>query len=296
MSLRHLIIGASGLVGGHLLRALERAGEPVSGTYCSDPLPNLLHLDMKDPQEVGKVLDQIRPEVVYLPASNPNVEWCEEHPDEAYEVNVQATQRAIEAIVTHGGRAVFFSTDYVFDGRNGPYTEEATPHPMNVYGRHKLMVERFLLNTSPQSLVVRTTVVYGVEKKQKNFVYSLLKRHKNGEVMKVPVDQVSSPTYAYNAAQLTVQLALKGQAGIFNVVGKDIISRYEFALKAAEIFGLDKALIQPITTDQLNQKAPRPLRAGLLVDKAVAATDLPALGVEAGLSAFKQELETPEGF
>lgn len=286
----HLIIGASGLIGGNLLRAIQNTQEQVVGTCFSDHQPGLLPLNILDRRRVIALLDRVMPDVVYLPAANPNVEWCEENPEDAHEINVGATLDVADAAISRGIKVVFFSSEYVFDGKNGPYSEGDAPCPVSVYGSHKLLVEDYLLGISLQSLIIRTTVVYGLENKQKNFVYRLIHLLRSEKTIKVPADQISSPTYAKNAAELTVGLVGKQQSGIFNVAGRDVMSRYEFALKVAEAFNLNSHLIIPVITGQLSQKARRPLCAGLTISKAAEAAGIPVMGVEEGLVSFRNDI------
>jgi len=248
-------------------------------------------LDILKPKEVSALLARVKPAVVYLPVANPHVDWCEEHPEEAYEINVKATLGVAKMAVDQGAKPVFYSTDYVFDGEKGPYDEEAPTRPLQVYGRHKLEVEEGLLKFSRDALILRTAVVFGREHQGKNFVYTMRRMLGSGRTMQVPMDQISSPTYAQSLAEYSVRLALQGERGVFNVVGADTLSRYEFALKAAEVFGWNPDLIQPVSSDQLHQKARRPLRAGLVMGKAPSAVNLAPLAVETALRFVKVELE-----
>ncbi len=114
---------------------------------------------------------------------------------------------------------------------------------------------------------MRTTVIYGWEKEGKNFVMQMLKSLKNGISMKVPVDQFSSPTYARDLAGAVKELVSSDQGGIFNIVGSQVMNRYEFAKIVCNAFALDAELLVPVKTSQLNQKALRPLNAGLKINK-----------------------------
>lgn len=287
----HLVVGASGQVGGYLMRVLQEAGQKAIGTYGRDAQPGLIPLEMRDEREIVSALNQFKPNVVYVPACNPNVEWIEEHPREAHEINVKATLQVIRAASSRGLKTVFYSSDYVFDGRNGPYAEDAPTHPLNVYGQHKLMVEQEISAMTRDALILRTAVVFGYERQRKNFVYTMKRLLGGGQAMRIPSDQISSPTYAKSLASYTVKLVLEGQSGIFNVVGADILSRYDFAVIAARMFGWDPGFIQPVTTDQLAQKAKRPLRAGLITKKLVDTTGLIPLSAETALRRTREEFE-----
>src|ERR1019366_7539920 len=146
-------------------------------------------------------------------------------------------------------------------------TEESAPSPISVYGLSKLLGEQEILRLHPRALIIRTTVVYGNDSREKNFLYSLHRLLSSGKPIRVPNDQISTPTYNRDLALATVQLTRAGSTGIFHICGPELLSRYEFALKAASILGLDASLITGVPTAELNQKAPRPLHAGLRIDK-----------------------------
>lgn len=260
----HLVIGASGQVGEHLLRALGTDGV---GTYFENAVPGLEQLDARDERAVARLLRSVRPDVVYLPASEPNVDLCEREPEATASMNVGVAEAVSRAAAGIGTRLVFFSTDYVFDGAAGPYAEDDEPNPLSEYGRQKLAGERWALET-PGALVVRTAVVYGWERQGKNFVVRLIEADRRRAHWRVPVDQVGSPTYAPNLAAAVVELARAGAAGIYHVAGPQPASRYEFAVEATRVFHLDNVELEPVETSELGQDAMRPLSAALYVDKA----------------------------
>jgi len=287
---RALVIGASGLVGAALLRVLRARGADATGTRLSAAVDGLLPLDIRDPTAVRELIAEIQPEAVYCPAARPNVDWCERHPEESREVNVVGIRHVAEACAEAGARMVHFSSDYIFDGRDGPYAEEDEPNPVNVYGRHKLEAEESVRAILPERhLVVRTTVVYGWERRGKNFVARLLRALGSGERLPAPVDQVGSPTYAPNLAEAVVELVERGVSGTWHVVGPELMSRCDFARLAAEIFGLDRDLIEPVPTRDLNQIARRPLRAGMKVAKAAAVLSTRLLPPAEGLRRMAAE-------
>ncbi len=287
-----LVVGASGLVGSHLLDALRRRGIPAAGTYARHAAPGLVHLDALDARELEAVLDRHAPAVVYCPAAEPNVELCEARPSETWAVNVGMAARLAEAARRRGLRVVYFSSDYVFDGERGPYVEEDAPNPISAYGRQKLAAERAIAR-APDHVIVRTTVVFGWEPQGKNFVVRLVDRLRRGERMKVPADQLGSPTWAPNLADVTVALGQGRARGLFHVVGSEVMDRFAFAALAARTFGLDPGLLEPVTTDSLNQLARRPLRAGMIPTKAERATGIATIGAAEALRRMK---ETERGF
>ncbi len=288
--MRILVIGASGLVGGVLLREFCRLGEIV-GTFNHYQAEGLLPLDIRDADAVAGLVHRVAPEIVLQPASLTNVDYCETHPQEAWQINVEGTRHVLEAAAGVGAKHVFFSSDYVFDGKSGPYSEEDPPSPASVYGRTKLAGEEIVREASPNHLVIRTTVVYGWEQQGKNFVVRLLQSLERRQEVRAPADQVGSPTYAANLAQAVRELVERGGRGLYNLAGRQLIDRYHFALAAARAFGLPGDLIRPVTTAELNQAAARPLQGGLKLDKALRELTSPLLGYEEGLAAMRKERE-----
>ncbi len=281
--MKALVIGATGLVGGQLLRALAASRQEAVGTYHAHRGPNLLQLDVRDARAVRECVARTGADVVYLPASLTNVDYCETHPDESFALNVAGVRNVEET----GARVVYFSSDYVFAGDEGPYRESDPMRPLSVYGQHKALAEQLL---SPDALIIRTTVVYGWEVLGKNFVYRLWHTLRDGNELRVPADQIGSPTYAPNLARAAVALEQKGARGVYHVVGPRRASRYEFALEAARAFELNGGLIRPVSTAELGQPAPRPLNGGMICDKALAELAFPLIDYRAGLRLFRDVL------
>jgi len=278
------VIGASGQVGEHCLAALKRVDEMTTyGTYAHHARPDLLPLDVTDAEQFERFVGQARPDVIYFAASIANVDTCEQHPDETYVTNVLGVHNAVQAANRFGCKLVYLSSEYLFDGTAGPYDEPAATKPLCVYGWQKLAAEHFIAAFASNWLIVRTAVVYSWESQGKNFLYRLRGRLLQGEPIDVPVDQVSTPTYAPDLVQAMIDLAERKESGVFNICGRVAASRYQFAVAAAELFGLDPTLVKPVLTADLHQPARRPLNAGLTVHKTERVLGRPMLDYSAGL-------------
>jgi len=285
-----LIIGASGQVGHQLMTLSKKEGHGPIGAYASHPEDGLIHLDLRSPADCEQRILEIRPDAVLCVGAMTNVELCETEAALAHLINVEGPLACARAADKLGAKFVYFSTEYVFDGRNGPYTEESPINPLNVYGRSKADAEIALRREHPSALIVRTTVVYGFDRLGKNFVYQLLARAKKGEPMRVPNDQVSSPTYNEDLALGTLRLIEKRASGVFHITGPDILDRFAFAQVVCEVYGLNPALLQAVTTSEFKQRAARPLKAGLLISKLINATGFRPRGPRQGLEAMKQRM------
>ncbi|HIK11979.1 MAG TPA: SDR family oxidoreductase [Oscillatoriaceae cyanobacterium M33_DOE_052] len=283
-----LIIGASGLVGSHLMVAAQRRNWEVMGTYHNFARPGLIPLRLTDAVGVRQLIREYQPDTIFLPAFRSHVDYCEQHPEETYQVNVAGSVNVAIASGEVGAKLVFYSSDYVFNGRNGPYQETDKPDPICVYGRQKLTVEEKIGRLLADFLILRITVVYGNEAQGKNFVSRLVTTLAEGQVLKVPQDQVGSPTLVDDIAEASCRLVAVNANGIFHVVGPERMSRYQFALEAAKVFGLSGEKILPVTTAELAQAALRPLEAGMVGDKLVQTLNWNLRGVAAGLTYLKQ--------
>src|SRR5262245_10086308 len=289
--MRALVIGASGQVGGCLLEALRARGHEAIGTHAHHPLEGLASLDVIDYAAVERAVRDAQPDWVLCPAGLTHVDYCEEHPAEAFAINKDGALATARAASRAGAGFVFFSTEYVFDGTGGPYAEDDAAHPLSIYGRSKWEGERAVLAEMPRAVVVRTTVVYGPDRQEKNFIYQLIRNCRSGQGMRIPADQVSSPTYNVDLAQATVELCERNLGGVYHLAGDGVMDRFAFARIACDVFGLDPSRLTPVTTAQLGQKAARPLKAGLGIVKAKGVLKTPLRTPEAGLRAMREVLE-----
>jgi dTDP-4-dehydrorhamnose reductase len=261
-----VILGASGLVGSHLLDEAGRRGIAALGTSRNHP--RLQRLDVTDHGETERLLATSRPRVVLMAAAFANVDACERDPATAAQVNVNAPRHVAAICREIGALLVYYSTDYVFDGTHGPYGEDESTRPVSQYGAQKAAAEVAVRDHLPGAhLILRTTVVYGSEPAGKNFLIRLLQNLRQGTAIRVPVDQVGSPTFVDDLAAASWELVAAGARGTFNVAGPERMDRREFALRAARAFDLDPSPIIGVRTSELSQLAVRPLNAGLRVDK-----------------------------
>ncbi|KMT22630.1 SDR family oxidoreductase [Clostridium cylindrosporum] len=284
-----LIIGASGFLGRELYKTIELdTTYKVYGTYSKGKIENLEHLDVSDLESINNVFSKIQPNIVIITAALTNVEYCERNREETYRINVLGIENIVKECKKYNCRIIYISTEYVFDGINGPYDEIAEVNPINYYGETKLLGEKIILKETEEYLIIRTTVVYGWDLQSKNFIMQLIKSLSENKSMKVPVDQISSPTYCPNLAEMIKECCDKNIKGVFNIVGSEIMDRYTFAIKAADTIGLNKELLIPIKTELLGQVANRPLNAGLKVEKVLETLQTKPISVGNGLKEVRK--------
>lgn len=261
------ISGASGLVGSNCLRHFKDMGWNVIGSHLSYATPDTVFFNTLEPEhpENFDVLT-FRPDVIVHCGALTHVDYCETHPEESYEKTVKSTANLLSLARTCGARFVFMSTDYVFDGVNGPYREEAPLNPLSVYARHKLEAENMALQELEHSLVLRVTNVYGDEARNKNFVARIVEQCREGKklTLKLPYDQFASPTNAWDIARAMYLLLKDGKEGIYHIGGSDYMNRIELALRVLSYFPSAEYDLIPMSTEALNQPAARPLLGGFV--------------------------------
>lgn len=265
-----IILGASGLVGSNCLRYFNtKENIEVVGTHFSYQAENTvkfntLQLDDEDNFDI----DSFQPDVILHCGALTWVDYCEQNPEESYEKTVKSTENAILLAKKFNAKLVYISTDYVFDGKNGPYTETAEINPISIYGQHKLDAEN-LVKELDSHLILRITNVYGDEERNKNFIARMLENVKKDEVteLRLPFDQYATPVNAADIARALYLLLNDDKTGIYNIASTDFVNRVQLAMHVLKYFPNHKVKIEPVTTDVFNPPADRPLLGGLITAK-----------------------------
>lgn len=270
--MKAVVIGGSGQIGGWLLRQLAARGHAAVGTYATVGFPNLVRLDAADHERAAQWVKSQEPDALFYPAGFTWVDGCERDPDRAFAANLDQPMNLFRACEEIGARFVYFSTDYVFDGRSGPNSEIDQPNPLSAYGRSKLAAEQQL---GQGSLIIRTSWVYGPERQGKNFAYQLVRTLSQHRSLVCPSDQYSTPSYGPDVALAAIRLVEDECTGLIHAAGPETMARSEFARRLAVGFGLRPELIHEAATAELGQGAPRPLQGGLATARL--GTDYPGL-------------------
>ncbi len=269
---RILITGASGFLGHNLAVCLGRHHEIFAG-YCTAPPDDGTGTPVRfDVADAGAVLGQtrkVRPELVVHAAAMSRPDECERTPDRALEVIVAGTRNIAEACARISARLVHISTDLVFDGKRGRYTESDAVHGISVYARAKIQAERIVSETSPSSVILRVALLYGVgSTSHPGSVVEIVRAWHEGRTLTFYTDQFRTPVFAPEIAEI-VQRILEHSAlrGVFHAGGPDRISRFELALALAERAGIPPELVRPVSMQDSQAAAPRGADCSLVSEK-----------------------------
>ncbi|MFA6056876.1 MAG: SDR family oxidoreductase [Taibaiella sp.] len=261
------ISGASGLVGGNCLKYFKEMGWNVIGSHLSFSTGETVFFNTLEPNHPENFdVVTFLPDVIVHCGALTHVDYCETNPEESYEKTVQSTKNLIDLAKKCNARFVYISTDYVFDGKDGPYLEDAPVNPLSVYARHKLEAEELSLKELDNTLVLRVTNVYGNEIRGKNFVARIIEQCKEGKklTLKLPYDQFASPANAWDIARAMYVLLKDEKKGIYHIAGSDYMNRVELALRVISYFPNAEYDLMPVNTATLNQPAARPLLGGFV--------------------------------
>jgi len=291
--LKLLITGASGLLGHKVAQLALKQKHEVYSIYKDHPI-NLgtpIKLDLNNLNEIARVIIKLKPHAIIHTAAYTNVDGCEINKDIAWKVNAEATKHIAIASTNMNAHLTYVSTDYVFDGEKGLYSEEDEPNPESYYGYTKLKGEELTKEHSQEWCITRTSVIYGWGQTQKlNFATWIINNLKQQKEVKILTDQYVSPTLNSNLAEMLLEIVSRRITGIFHTAGATRASRHEFALKLAQIFELNTNLIKPAKMNELPWKAKRPKDSSLNVSKASALLNAKPLKLNEALKRMKRRL------
>jgi len=275
--MRILITGANGLLGQKLVDLLAKDAniDLVATARGENRLPysegySYRSMDITDRQQVLDVIGEVRPDAVIHGAAMTDVDKCELDKDACWLQNVTAVEHIVEGCRQTGAFLCHVSTDFIFDGEEGPYDEQAEGNPISFYGWSKYAAEKVVINSSLRWAIARTVLVYGIahDMSRSNIILWVKKSLEDGKKINVVTDQFRSPTLAEDLATGCALIATKQAEGVFNISGKEVITPYEMAIQTADFFNLDKSLIAQADGSTFKQTARRPSRTGFIIDKA----------------------------
>ncbi|MBI4020151.1 MAG: SDR family oxidoreductase [Candidatus Aenigmarchaeota archaeon] len=305
---RVLVTGAGGLLGSYIMRqASAQKGLEAVGTTRTGQ--GGLKMDLTSNGDISSVMSSVSPDIVINTASLTNVDYCEGHRREALAINAEGPRIIADECKKLGAKLIQISTDYVFDGKRGMYTEADSPGPVNYYGKTKLEAEKAVEQSGTGYLIVRPAIIYGwgttgplttsptitspvgttsaAGVRRPNYVTWLIETVSSGQKARI-FDQYNSPTFAGSLAEGLLKAL--GSEGLYHLAGPERISRYDFALRVADKFNLAKGLIAP-ARDNTFAKAARPHDSSLDVSKAWKDLGIRLLTVDEGLKMMKKEFD-----
>lgn len=270
-----LITGSNGLLGQKLVELLQARGEYLIATARGSSALPITHgefhtLDITDAAEVDRVASLTKPDAIINTAAMTQVDQCETEREACWKANVTSVENLVRASEKNNIHLVHVSTDFIFDGSDGPLLETAVPNPVNYYGESKLAAENVVLKSSARWSILRTVLVYGITKdmSRSNIVLWVKNSLEQGKTIQVVNDQWRTPTLAEDLAMGCYLAVAKKATGIYNISGKDFLTPYDIAVLTAEFFKLDKSLIRITDSTQFKQPAKRPPKTGFIIDKA----------------------------
>ena len=271
---RILIVGSNGMLGQRLVNYFSRRKDVELLLSSVEPDSffedyEYKQLDITNKKNVKEVMLSFYPDLVINVAAFTNVDKCETEKELAWKINVHGVENLAKYSVGSHAHLIHISTDYVFDGKNGPYTEKDLPNPISYYGRSKLAGENVIRRFNIPFTIIRTNVLFGPAKYGRpDFVKWVVQSLSDNRKIKIVTDQINNPTYLDDLVFGITQVGDLKKTGLYNIAGNELLSRFKFTKRIADFFDLDFSLVEPIVTSDLNQPAPRPLKSGLINLKA----------------------------
>jgi dTDP-4-dehydrorhamnose reductase len=295
-----LITGSNGLLGQKIVKlCIEQhldflATSQGENRNSACPMENYKPLDISQETQINAIVDSFQPTHIIHTAAITNVDYCEDHPEECQRVNVVATQFLFDASKQRKIHFQLLSTDFVFDGENGPYSEEDSVNPLSVYAKSKVDAERILHDSEYTNWSIsRTIIVYGTGENlsRSNIVLWALDSLKNGNEMNIVDDQFRMPTWADDLAWACVEICKRSKTGVFHLSGDEFFSMFDLVLEIARLKQLDTSKVKSISSSSLNQAAKRPPKTGFILDKAKRELDYSPTSLSTTIELLEQELK-----
>ncbi len=296
-----LVTGSNGLLGQKLtdigladpeirLIATSIGGNrhPIKNGYIYE------EFDIRDADRLEGIIRKYNPNVIINTAAMTNVDKCENEKQLCRELNVDAVANLVSACSAHNIHLIHLSTDFIFNGAAGPYTEDSDPDPLSYYGLSKLDAERLIEKSGCRWTILRTIIVYGVvsDMSRSNIVLWAKQALEKKDPINVVYDQWRMPTLAEDLAICCILAAKSGKTGVYNASGKDLMSIIELVERVADFWRLDKSLIRPVSSASLNQEAKRPGKTGFVLDKAIRELGYEPRSFEKGLQIVDLQLKS----
>jgi len=295
-----LVTGSNGLLGQKITEKILKQGgvNLIASSKGENRYPvkegyTYAEMDILDPVQARVVIERYWPDAIIHTAAMTNVDTCEDQKELAFALNVESVITLIAICEEYNIQLVHLSTDFIFDGEDGPYDENAAPNPLSYYGETKLLAEEAIKNSNCKWAILRTIIVYGIvsDMSRSNIVLWAKGALEKGKPINIVNDQWRMPTLAEDLADCCLLAVEHNAQGVYNASGKDMMSISELVAKVADFWHLDKNLINEISAATLNQTAKRPARTGFILDKAMTELNYHPHSFEEGLQILNQQLK-----
>ncbi|WP_421940954.1 SDR family oxidoreductase [Pedobacter sp.] len=294
-----LVTGSNGLLGQKITEKVLAGGsiKLIATSKGANRYPVIqgyeyAEMDILNPDQVREVVEKYKPDAIVHTAAMTNVDTCEAQKELAYALNVDAVQALISLCGEKNIQLIHLSTDFVFDGADGPYKEEDAVNPVSYYGETKVLAEELLKASKIKWAVIRTILVYGItsDMSRSNIVLWAKGALEKGSPINVVNDQWRMPTLAEDLAEACLLAVEKEAQGIYHISGKDYMSIADLVRKVADYWALDKSVLSEVSSESLNQTAKRPVKTGFVLDKAIGDLNYQPHSFEEGLRIVAQQI------
>lgn len=296
-----LITGSNGLLGQKLIDLYLKSNEVNliatgrgNNRYPHENGYEYVTMDITSLEQVQKVIKKYKPNCIINTAAMTNVDQCEGDKFGAENLNVNGVEHLVDTANQVGSHFIQLSTDFIFDGENGPYKEDDQPNPLSHYGKTKLEAEKVIQGKSAKWSIIRTVLVYGIvhDMSRSNIVLWAKNALEKRQPLKIVDDQFRSPTLAEDLAIGCQLVEQKEAEGIFNISGKDQMSIVSLVERVADYFKLDKSNIEKVSSATLNQPAKRPPLTGFNLEKSYKVLGYNPRSFEEGIELLMEQLTT----
>jgi len=276
--MRILITGSNGLLGQKIVNQLSNSNYSFLATSLGENRNSKCNsafyetLDITNIEEIKGCVNKFKPTHIINTAAVTNVDYCEDNIELCNRINSDAVKMLLDISILNNIQLVQLSTDFVFDGKDGPYSETDIPNPLSIYAKSKYKAEQLLVNNEYKNWsIIRTIIVYGEGENLSRSNIVLWAKSALGENKPLTIvdDQFRSPTWADDLAWACIQTSKLNETGVFHISGPKVYSIYELVCEIADFYGNDKKLIKPIKSNTLNQRASRPPITGFDISKAI---------------------------
>ncbi|TDG35479.1 NAD(P)-dependent oxidoreductase [Pedobacter changchengzhani] len=295
-----LVTGSNGLLGQKITEKVLAEGR-VSlvatakgiNRYKSTGGYKYAEMDILDFEQVRSVIERYNPDAIIHTAAMTNVDTSEANKELCYTLNVTATENLVSLCAEKNIHFIHLSTDFIFDGENGPYREDDEANPLSYYGETKLLAEMAVKSSHAKWAIFRTILVYGItsDMSRSNIVLWAKGALEKGLPVNVVNDQYRMPTLAEDLAEACILAVEKNASGIYHISGKNYMSIAEIVRKVADYWSLNQSFITEINSATLNQSAKRPIKTGFVLAKAIKDLDYKPHSFEEGLAVLDRQMK-----